>query len=50
MKVLTVYAHQSPRSFCHGVLEHLKPIRFCNFPAILKAGSTAYGPWTSPSG
>ena len=22
MKVLTVYAHQNPRSFCHGVLEH----------------------------
>ena len=21
MKVLTVYAHQDPRSFCHGVLE-----------------------------
>jgi NAD(P)H dehydrogenase (quinone) len=22
MKVLTVYAHHDPRSFCHGVLEH----------------------------
>ena len=22
MKVLTVYAHNNPRSFCHGVLEH----------------------------
>jgi NAD(P)H dehydrogenase (quinone) len=22
MKVLTVYAHSNPRSFCHGVLEH----------------------------
>ena len=22
MKVLTVYAHHNPRSFCHGVLEH----------------------------
>ena len=22
MKVLTVYAHQNPRSFCHGLLEH----------------------------
>ena len=22
MKVLTVYAHQNPRSFCHCVLEH----------------------------
>ena len=22
MKVLTMYAHHNPRSFCHGVLEH----------------------------
>ncbi len=22
MKVLTVYAHNNPRSFCHGVLEN----------------------------
>ena len=22
MKVLTVYAHNNPRSFCHGVLDH----------------------------
>ena len=22
MKVLTVYAHHNPRSFCHGVLDH----------------------------
>ena len=22
MKVLTIYAHNNPRSFCHGVLEH----------------------------
>jgi NAD(P)H dehydrogenase (quinone) len=22
MKVLTIYAHNNPRSFCHGLLEH----------------------------
>ena len=22
MKMLTIYAHHDPRSFCHGVLEH----------------------------
>jgi NAD(P)H dehydrogenase (quinone) len=44
-----VLAQQHKVAWADG-LAFIAPIHFCSFPAILKAGSTGSGPWTSRSG
>ena len=44
-----VLAQQEKVAWADG-LAFIAPIHFCSFPAIPKAGSNGYGPWTSRSG
>ncbi len=41
MRILTVYAHPSPKSFCHAILQQFTLVLLCQFDAVY------LGAWTN---